>query len=191
MNTSVTTSSMITNMNTTAITVSARSSAPSTSPARLITSSVSLLDIGLPGALLGAARGEQIVELLQRGGGLLAAAVEPARPLLADALELVLDVGARRLRQRIEADAFVLHLLLGDFAFLFDAGAGLRRNRLRSLVHRLLHVVGQLVPDRLVDGIGDDEAAEADAFGGVLDQLVEAIGHDAVQRKQQSVHRAA
>src|SRR5882757_11276626 len=106
MNTSVTTSIMITNMNTTAITVSARSSTPSTSPARLITSRASPFPI--PDLL--AAGGEQAFELLQRGGRLLAAAVETAGPFLADALELVLHLGARRLRQRIEADALVLHV---------------------------------------------------------------------------------
>src|SRR6266568_9535457 len=182
MKTSVTTSIMITNRNTTAITVSARSSTPSTSPARLITSWASLFDLGLL-----AASGEQALELLQRGGRLLAAAVETAGPFLADALELVLHLGARRLRQRIEADALVLHVLLGRILLLVDVGAGLWRDRLRGLVHRLLHVVRQFVPDRLIDGIGDDEAAEADAFGRVPDQLVEAVGHDAVHREQQPV----
>src|ERR1700743_555290 len=109
MKTSATTSTMMTKRNTTAITVSVRSIAVRTSPARLIMGTASAprqAGRSKPAAwrsLFRLACREQRNELVERRGGRLAAAIEGARPLLADDLQLFLHLRLGLRRQRLEA----------------------------------------------------------------------------------------
>src|SRR5258708_4554989 len=128
MNTSATTSTMITNRNTTAITVRVRSITARISPARLIicaasacskcrrTGQVAALSFG------GSALGKQRIEFLQRSRRRLAATVETGRPLQPDAFQLLLHLDAGFLRQRLERDAGLLKALARSLLLLVDIG---------------------------------------------------------------------
>src|SRR6267154_138147 len=65
------------------------------------------------------------------------------------------------------------------------------RSGLGDVRHRLLDLRCQFLPGAVADRIGHDEAAEADAVGGIFDELVGAVGDHALERKQQPVHGAA
>src|SRR4051794_21996264 len=131
-----------------------------------------------PIRLLGRNARDRRVELLKRVAAPLAARIQPFRPGLRYSLEEVLEPGAGARLQTFESDGRFQRLLRFLVSVLHLA-AGQWNELVRNLDHRLLDLRREFLPGGIADRIRNDEAAETQSVGRILDELVGSISDNA------------
>src|SRR6266566_6938799 len=110
---------------------------------------------------------DHCVELPKRVASVLATGIKALGPGLGNALQKVLELlGRRRLKAHPRGGQGILGRLIGLLYGLAGGGNDL----VRDIDHRLLDLGRKLLPGRVADGIGHDEASETYAVGRIFHQ---------------------
>ena len=134
---------------------------------------------------------QRILVGLQPFGTGFAATIQILGPFLADRGKQGLQLLFLCSRQAYRRDAGLAHLVQIRLGVLVHQRADTARRRITGFQHRLLDVLGQLLPARLADRVGEHGAAEVFAHRHGLAYRVKVVGHRGAIGQHRAIQRPA